>query len=386
MKEIIEYLLAAIIILSFIPIYDIINLTMLSPTAKSSLGPGDILYISNGVLNIISNTYGQGNFTPIIDFTSLLRSELGPGSLYYGVHVKIISDGIVNVTYNNGVIDVLTSIKGNLTLLILYGGLTVDTVKLTTYTESYPNGTFLYQTSIPPTYTVLSIVAILENGVARYIAYWLSPIVYRAYILDIGGTVTVAIPQSEPQPLTYTITASATTYSVVNTTLIYYTKGKANKYFSGSYNYWINLTWWQTGSGYSGSGYRAYVNYYYVSRYNGISRIGNSYYYLLSSSRYLTKNIYDERFRVRFGVLTITSSILSASKQAVDPLSFPIYNLVFLVLQDSNGRIYVAIYYPHAIEFGDSIPENWITKTLTYNIRLGLINYKVYVTLWKKST
>ena len=69
----------------------------------------------------------------------------------------------------------------------------------------------------------------------------------------------------------------------------------------------------------------------------------------------------------------------------MDIVSSPLYNAVLLLLKDLDGRLYVATFYHHEVDFGDAIPRDWQTDILVYIMRIGMVDYEVTLTIWRRS-
>ncbi len=384
-KEIIEYILAALIIVSIIPIYNVIITRYYTPPPQS-IEPLTLYYYVESINNALYTLVEQGNLTPeVISFDLILDQFIGNASRDYGYNVKISSNGIVNITVSINDVKIFTRDKGNLTILIVYNNLSYDS-----FTLVHPNYTirgineYVYELTGLDTSYIIAVAAILETGVARYYDDWISSSVYKAYILNLNGVVSVLVPTIYPQPVTFTYQG----YSVVNTTIYYYSQQSYYRYNYLWYRYVKDAYYYTSGSG------RLirkvlYVNeseVNYLAEYLGSISIGNSSYYVYRPSVFHWEQQYYEVWRYIGGVwVPVTRYPYLPAYLQIRSLSFPIYNSVFIILLDAFGNIYIAKPYRHSIQFGEKVPEDWPVVTTNYLIRLGMIDYNVEVTVWRRS-
>lgn len=380
MKELIEYVLAVLIIASFIPIFDVIVMDI-TTTKPPIIESSTLLYISSGVRDVLLNVFSQGNFTPtIVDITEMISSKLNLSN-DMGFNVRIVSSGIIKVTVNESNVYVLTSSPGRLSICIVYSDLTYTYNSTNTPVSSLFNGTLIYKFNIPRS-DVIAVSAILETGVARFIDYWLSPNIYRVYTINIDNTIVIAVPDSVPQPEYYTLSSN----NVVDASLIYYTNGRYYNYTMTSGKFIVELTFEQTYYGYEGDGYyKHYLSKYVASYYRQISIDGKLFYlhklqdYVRKDTHYI-EYIYDSSENY----LEIYHDEVRSTQSYFYDIKHPIYNLVFIFLRDSAGKIYYAVIYPHSLVIGESVPSNWITYVSEYNVRIGMINYDIVITVWRR--
>jgi len=87
---------------------------------------------------------------------------------------------------------------------------------------------------------------------------------------------------------------------------------------------------------------------------------------------------------------SLTTTVTATQTTTVLPsqtysLAFPIYNAVLVAIRDSLGNLYIALPYKHMLTFGDKIPVSWPVDRQVYWIKLGMIDYRVVLTVWRRS-
>ncbi|ADI32080.1 hypothetical protein [Staphylothermus hellenicus] len=379
MKELIEYVLAALIIVSFIPIFDVI-VTDFSTTNPPIIESSTLLYMSSGIRDVLNNISSQGNFTPqITDIAKAISSRLNL-SREIGYNVRIVSSGISKVNVQDNNVQVYTTSPGKLTVCVVYDDLSYSNYTLDNPTTTLPNGTFLYTITTSRT-NIIAVSAILETGVARYIGYWVSENIYEVYAYNVNNKITIAVPDTVPQPNYYTVSGS----EAINAVLIYYTQGQFYNYSIVTGNFIVNLTWFQSGSNYY-IGYGYYKQYLsrYVATYYDQATINGITYRLHRLQNYVEKDTHYIEYEYYAGSLaTLYDIIVETSSHSFD-IQYPIYNLVFIFLRDADGKIYYAIIYPHELLIGEPTPSNWVTYETTYTARIGMVNYDIIITVWRR--
>ncbi len=383
-KEIIEYLLAALVIVSVIPIYNVIITRYYAPPPKS-IEPLTLYYYVESINNALYTLANQGNLTPeIISFNEVLNQYMGNLSRDYGYNVEIISDGIVNISLSINSLKIITSDKGNLSILIVYYNLSYET-----YTLPKPNYTvghnYVYEITGLDASDIIAVAALLETGVARYYDDWVSDTIYKAYIININGEVNVLIPTNYPKPTTFDYQG----YDVINTSIYYYSQQSYYRYNYLWYRYvkdaYYYVNWW------TGEPYRKilYVNeseVNYLAEDIGTISINNNNYYVFKPCVFHWERQYYEDWRYIGNVWELyRRRPYLPPYLEIHSLSFPIYNSVFIILLDTAGNIYVARPYRHSMFFGEDIPSDWPVITTNYLIRLGMVDYNIKVTVWRRS-
>lgn len=378
MKELIEYVLAALIIVSFIPIFDVI-VTDFSRTNPPIIESSTLVYMSSGIRDVLTNISSQGNFTPqLVDIAEAISSRLNI-SRNIGYNVRIVSSGVSKINVQDNNIQVYTTSPGKLYVCIVYNDLSYSNYQLYKPTTTLANGTFLY-TITPPRTDIIAVSAILETGVARYIGYWISDNIYEAHAYNVNNTVTIAIPDTVPQPNYYTVSG----LEAIDAILIYYTQGHFYNYSIASGSFIVNLTWIQYYSYYWGTGY--YKQYFsrYIASYYDQTTIDGITYSLHKLQNYVEKDTHYIRYEYYSGNLIIYSDSIVGTESRFFNIQYPIYNLVFIFLRDADNNIYYTIIYPHELSIGEPIPSNWVTYKTTYTARIGMVNYDIIITVWRR--
>lgn len=378
MKELIEYVLAALIIVSFIPIFDVI-VTDFSRTNPPIIESSTLVYMSSGIRDVLTNISSQGNFTPqLVDIAEAISSRLNI-SRNIGYNVRIVSSGVSKINVQDNNIQVYTTSPGKLYVCIVYNDLSYSNYQLYKPTTTLANATFLY-TITPPRTDIIAVSAILETGVARYIGYWISDNIYEAYAYNVNNTVTIAIPDTVPQPNYYTVSG----LEAIDAILIYYTQGHFYNYSIASGSFIVNLTWFQYYSYYRGSGY--YKQYFsrYIASYYDQTTIDGITYSLHKLQNYVEKDTHYIRYEYYSGNLIIYSDSIVGTESRFFNIQYPIYNLVFIFLRDADNNIYYTIIYPHELSIGEPIPSNWVTYKTTITARIGMVNYDIIITVWRR--
>ncbi len=383
-KEIIEYLLAALVIVSVIPIYNVIIMKYYAPPPKS-IEPLTLYYYVESINNALYTLANQGNLTPeIISFNEVLNQYMGNLSRDYGYNVEIVSDGIVNISLSINSLKIITSDKGNLSILIVYYNLSYET-----YTLSTPNYTvghnYVYEITGLDASDIIAVAALLETGVARYYDDWVSDTIYRAYIININGEVNVLIPTNYPKPTTFDYQG----YNVINVSIYYYSQQSYYRYNYLWYRYVKDAYYYVYGG--TPREKILYVNeseVNYLAEDMGTISMNSKDYYIFRPSIFHREQQYRE---VWYYNRKTEEWKLGSRTEYLPPyievhsLSFPIYNSVFIILLDTSGNIYVAKPYRHNISFGENIPSDWPVITTNYLVRLGMVDYNIKVTVWRRS-
>ncbi len=412
MKEIIEYILAGIIIISFIPLYTIINTSLYNPPPRR-IDPNVMVLYSSVVEDVLKDLISTNNFTPsLIDIRELVKQRVGP-DIYkdYGFHVGIVSWGIINITLHSDRVSVYTRDLGNLTLLVIRNNLTHEVYLLSSPTASYTD-TGIYRYDLyTDTGTIIIVSAVLETGITRYIDYYMDDNISRIYILNINGKIYVLNDLSNGSMKTKNYAG----YDVVDSYLYYYTRLNfsvyRHMYFEHSIDTYIYRMCCCTNSPTPPNPYLVfleknitpmiYTDIDYYSIYDDTTNIGGKTYeklYLASfeyernyTEYWVRKDIHGDECSCSEAcnglcpIFVRTSQRPIGSRVYMDVVSSPLYNAVLLLLKDLDGRLYVATFYHNEVEFGDAIPRDWQTDSLIYIMRVGMIDYEVTLTIWRRS-
>ena len=379
MKEIVEYLLATLIIVSFIPVYTTINHMLYTPPSKG-ISPIILSTYTEVIKDTLFELGKEQVVDPyVIDLGKLIAERVPDIYSTYGFYVEVSSWLVKNVSVDNNLVTVYVLEPGNLSLLIIYDDLTFDSTKLTSY-KSKINSLYVYQ-YIASSQNIIAVAAILETGVATCIGYWISSNVYKAYMINSNGTLSLLIPTTEPAPSTIYRGGIG---NVVYAHIYYYNYQVYYKYSNLYYTY-VRDVYWYTRSYIVLNFNKSRIIYYGVDQ--GTETINGKTYYRFD----MVNHYYDQLCRKTctreydnvwscWGERTLSPAYIVNTK-----LSFPIYNTVFIILKDNNDRLYVAQTYYNSFNFGDSIPENWPTRSISYVVRIGMIDYEIKVTVWRRS-
>jgi|GEM_PF-3554085 len=405
MKEIIEYILAGIIIVSFIPLYTVINTSLYNPPPRR-IDPNVMVLYSSTIEDVLNKLISTNNFTPaLVDIVDLVRQRVGE-DVYreYGFHVRIVSWGIVNITLHSDFISVYTRDLGNVTVLIIKNDLTSNTYLITQPTIIYNRqGIYRYDLYIS-TSDVIIVVAVLETGITRYIDYYIDDDIYKTYILNINGKVYVLNDLSNGAMAK----ESYGGYQVVDAYLYYYTKLNFSVYRHLHFVHSIDTTIYiyRCSSSYC-PGFRKnitpviYTDTDYYIIYDGTVTLNGKTYEKL----YLSSLVYEENYteiwqkKDRYGGWCWYSEVCDYCTEEyylydrifrgdairLHEIESPLYNAVLILLKDDAGRLYVATFYHYEVEFGDTVPRDWQTDSLIYIMRIGMVDYEVILTIWRRT-
>ncbi len=409
MKEIIEYIIAGIILLSIIPMYIGINTILYTPP-RERVSPAVLALYTESINNVVYELISSNNLTPaIIDLNKYVIERVG-SDVYrdYGYNVEIVSWGIINITVSDNIVRVYTRDKGNLTILVVYSTLVHEYYTLDTPTYSNElKGIYMYETTT--TYSsIIAVVAILETGTAKYIDYYIaySSRVKPLYIMNINGKIYLLNDVSNGN----IVPSYYNGYPVVTTYIYYYTPSKMNVYRYLGYSHAIRATYYVCGyswledcGAYLYTITRLYedINYYSILQ-SGTITIDDREYQVLQATNFRYEEKHDETWRrldiwgrycrcweFWFGWCTdewrkVSDTLVETNLYRYD-IAAPLYNAVLFVLKDSIGNIYIATPYYHRISFGDTPPSNWPIHTISYILRIGMIDYQVRVSVWRRT-
>jgi len=412
MKEIIEYILAGIIIISFIPLYTIINTSLYNPPPRR-IDPNVMVLYSSVIEEVLDELISTNNFTPsLVDIRELVKQRVGP-DIYrdYGFHVSIVSWGIINITLYSDRVSVYTRDLGNLTLLVIRNDLSHEVYLLSSPTASFASQGIYKYDFVTDTSSVIIVIAVLETGITRYIDYYIDNSITRIYILNLNGKIYVLNDLSNGRIKT----KYYADYLVVDSYLYYYTKLNfsvyRHLYYEHSIDTYIYSMCCCSNSPTPPNPYLVflekeivpmiYTNISYYSIYDGLTNINGKNYeklYLASfeyernyTEYWVRRDIYgggcscSEACNGLCPYFVRTSQTFKGSKVYMDIVSSPLYNAVLLLLKDLDGQLYVATFYHNEVEFGDAIPRDWQTDILVYIMRIGMVDYEVTLTIWRRS-
>jgi len=381
--KIIEYILAFIVILSFIPIFNIAIHSYY--TVKPIVPPARVQeLLFDAVEKTINEQYAKGNLTPeIIDLDGLVREKLGSDILnQYGYRVVIASSiEEVVIDARSRQIVVRTTENYTLRLLILYSDGYIQQLDLagaTSYSDgkySYIAGENVLARSIDK---VDAVVGILESRTARYVGYWFRDQDRVGYALNIDNVLTVAVnSRITLQPLNF--------YGnqVLNASLIFYNV-VTQKFEKYDYKYFelVYLTvLYTTGRK---ENYLNKTHILYATPY-GLRRSYQSY--TLFPFRVLRVDIPATRIYQCTDYIFYSCSLRSESSgnpvSSYTPVSYPLYNAVLLSLRDGGGRIIYVPIYRQVYTLGE-LPSRAEVLALSAYLRIGMFDYNVLIAVWRR--
>jgi len=369
LKEIVEYLLAILIILSFIPLYNMLSTTYYVP--KIEMGVESLSYSFEEALKFIL-LYGFeiGNYTQGITeisnaLNSTLTSYLSPFiqagyAVYARVYTPIQS---INVTpyssvdilsiYNLTTIALLVDKNGRNALVVnpVYDGITSDGL--------YKFKLMLFNLTVKDPGAVIVVQDFRNN---RFIATWIAPDIVNGQPLNIDG-LTVVTPNLNLSPTT----VPGINETLHNTSIFYYTPPSFGQYAISTYNIteWIEFT-------------RGGV---ILRRPYNITRIA---YYAAKREWNATHTAYkilNIRVDVKREYVRGRGDFIRETYTYSSSLTSPLYNLVLVSIYDNNTSMFIPV-YPNEWVFGDTPPPSATTRYST--VRIGMFDYLIEIKVWKR--
>jgi hypothetical protein len=377
LKEIIEYILAFIIITSIIPVYNIMVNTYYRPTLRYPQANVVEVY-ANAVTQALNTAFSRGNLTPEIPelyqgILSNIAAVVGQTVFnMYGFNATVYSAiTSVNVTANN--VTVSTLYNGTLTLLLVYGNGSWSTMSKS-QPDSYNPTTNLYTYSFTTPTTPNAVAAVLESPTARFVNYWLKNASSAAYLFTQAGNLRLVVNSgllSTLKPFNHPNFST-----VYNTTLLYY----AGKNF-GNYNstYYESLIWVVFNP--RGSDVVT-LNQSSVGYYSKVSGNFNSTSLVLrvfEGESYVTVN---KTCSWTGSTYACGSPVYVGSWVNTRDISLQISNLVMVLLYDGANSI-PALVYRGGISIGQPPPTSGYSESVFY-IRLGIFDYIVDLKVWQR--
>jgi len=368
-KEIIEYILASLIIISIIPIYDYIIGNLYNPpelTVDYSL----LNLFTLHVTNILNKPFIHGNASsPLFSFEKLVESKLGYLLTEYRYRVEVISASLLKVFFNNTSNDIIveTLEPGYVNILVVYRDnerIYFKNITLTQYILKTINNTYIYSINISSIGItspdkLLYILAILETPGHRYINYYalFENNVRRVYFGENNENIAIIAPKN------------LLNTQQLNATIVFYNQGEFYCLNESSYEEPRKIT------GNNIEFYRVYMRY--VTSLNKTVIYNNIEYSVYNLTLYVQEKITRVRIRPDYEEIEV-----STDEHRINVYS-PIYNLVLAVLYDNVGNIYVAEWYPHRLVFGYDNPGEIPVSYMTTVVRLGMIDYVVVISMWR---
>lgn len=438
MKEIIEYILAALIIVSVIPVITYVESTVYAPRPRNVEPIIQVLF-ANKVFDTIDQIFRTGNLTlfqPNI-FNTIIAQELSFYSDYgYNITIKPYAIKIDDIGWT---INITSIYNGTISLLVVSTGLAIRTVNTPRNIILLQNNTYKYVFANPfsPVYTMM-VIAVLDIGTAKFIDFKIvSDNVNKLSLVNIDGKVYLLAPTTLNTPLT-TAPGQAIICYYDPATKNYYYYGNINyDYISGISYYRAPNYFWGTlynkttrytqynkikydvvytgtltlyGSTYDMFGLYSYTNQttgyfsgqYYFTGTVVINSISTSTTTVVNTITYsipfIGKIVYTTALPVEASITVtypkITSTTLTASSTtsyptssatATYPIYYPLLNVVAVLVVDSNGNIYVALPYFNYLTAGSAVPTNWPVSREAYWFKVGMFSYYVQITIWRKS-
>ncbi len=377
MKEIIEYILAFIIIASIIPVYNLMVNTYYRPTLRYPQANVVEVY-ANAVTQALNTAFSRGNFTPEIPevyqgILSNIAAIVGQTVFnMYGFNATVYSAiTSVDVTGNN--VTVGTLYNGTLTLLLVYGGGSWSTMSKS-QPDSYDPTANLFTYSFTTPTTPNAVVAVLESPTARFVNYWLKNASSAAYLFTQSGNLRLVANSgllSTLKPFNHPNFSR-----VYNTTLLYY----ADKNF-GNYNstYYESLIWVVFNPGGSDVVTLNQSNIGYYSKVSGNFNSTSLVLRVFAGESYVTVN---KTCSWTGSTYACGSPVYVGSWVNQRDISLPVSNLVMVLLYDGANSI-PALVYRGGISIGQPPPTSGYSESVFY-IRLGIFDYIVDLKVWQR--
>lgn len=387
MKEIIEYILATLIIVSIIPVYNYVMSTIYSPP-EIRVEETTVYSFADQVIPLLYDACLYGNLSsPLIDLTSLIKNKLPYITDKYGFHIEMISSGVTSIVVDTS-IKIYTSMQGNVTILMIYNDGSVYNVSLTEPTIDLGNGTYIYEYVPDDINSIVFIASVLDTGLYRFINYYDNGVV-KVYLGNYNGSLTILSRQGAIS--FYTLPDN---YYGLPITIISYN----NKWFEASEDV-VKYGSIEGFEGY-GMGWEGFFNIYiwydvvydsrtirYFGLYNETITIDDKQYDLVSID--LVYNYTIDVVRYKYYIFTgkVTSTLISSESyyMVINPIYAPIYNLPIIYGRGANGEIYVGTWYPHRLSIGDPIPTGVPVTKITILRRIGMIDYYITIYMWRRA-
>jgi len=410
MKEVIEYILAFLVILSVLPIYNYVMTNLYTPP-QLEVEESVLATFSDQVVNLLEEQAIYGNLTsPLIDLKTLIENKFPYITKDYMFNIKIVSAGIQKTIVKGNCLKVYTIYKGNVSAFVLYEDHTYYSASTTKPSQILDNGTYIYTVFLNKAIKVVFAMIILDTGTYRFINYYHDQNIKKVYIGNYNGKFAIITDQNLAY---YNLPGDKQGVDLI---IISYSNGKfhiqSNKVVFGDIEdiYNFNLTpvdkipvvppiidyiyEFKYRVDYNNN----HISYYAINdavlSVNGINyKILNGVvlnYQSIDTIEYL----YYIRVRKLFGI-PISSEVIDKSTKLINQtylrsdysyIYAPIYNLPLSILEDANGNKYIGIWYPRELTIGYTPPSSLPTRSVTLIRRLGSVDYYITITLWRKTT
>jgi hypothetical protein len=366
-KEIVEYVLAVLIILSIVPFYNMVVTQFYAP--EKSIGYGEVsdLFLSI-IKQAFTDMYNYGNTS--IELTDIKASldnmiKKYAGSIYddYYFYARIYTP--LNITVDPGSSRVIVSSPYNMSTLLLLVSLN-STVSYNTRPTAIDAGgnvfNYIFNYSQIPVKSFSAIIAVSGYGSTWFIGYWLNTTVEKGYVIsDINRNLAVVARDIRLNTIRFY------GFTGYNTTLYYFT-GQAIMNYTSS---WTNISWEFKEDTYTR---------YNITETRYMSRISGQYnealhvynVYLVKGRSYYTY-YYNNR-----------SSKLVETTYEYSGINYPVYNIVLVSIYD-GGKTISAPIYSNVYEVSNTVnsPPQGASKISSY-IRVGMFTYIIDLWSWRR--
>jgi len=364
LKEVIEYILAVVIVLSIIPFYNIVATQFYTPSKPSGFAESTDILVS-AVKQTFIDAYNRGNISvELPDVVDSLRRSIeryaAPilGDYYY--YVRIYSP--INVTVDTVKRQVAVSSPYNLTtylLLVSWNGQESISVKLTNPKQGEAGFIYEYNYSSLRFKNFSTIVAVSGYGNTWFIGYWLNTSSTMGYIIsDPSRNLAIAASRKLNDISFYGFTGC-------NTSIYYFTTQELKNYTSSR----TNIAWHFEGSNY----------YYNITETRYLSRIEGLYNATLPKyTVYLVKGW-------EFHSVISGRDSLQERSYNYSSIAYPVYNMVLATIYDnSSNSIYAPAYRGEYVVTNAPVkPPNDATKA-SFTITIGMFTYQGELYIWRR--
>jgi len=368
LKEIVEYLLAILIIFSFIPLYNMLSTTYYLP--RIEMGAESISYSFEEALKyVLLYGFSVGNYSQgIIEvgnaLNSTLASYLSPfAQAGYGVYARVYTPiQYINVTPNSSVNILSIYNLTTIALLVDKNGRNA-LVANPMYDGVTPEGLYKFELMLF-NLTVKDpgvVIVVQEHRNSRFIATWTAPGMINGQPLNIEG-LTVVTPTVNLSP----VTIPGLNETIHSASIFYYTPPSFDQYTSSTYN--ITELIVSNSSTVSSRLYNITTIAYYASK-----RAWNA-----THTAYKLLNI---RTDVKREYVGGQGDFIRGSYIYSSSLTPPLYNLVLISIYDNKTSLFIPIYSNEWV-FGDTPPSSATTRYST--VRIGMFDYLIEIRVWRR--
>lgn len=376
MKEIIEYILSAIILISIIPIYNYVTGNLYS-SPQFEVDVNFAYSLAERIAQILDKEAQAGNLSsPFFNPLESLIRELGFIGKKIGLYVEIISNGIKDIKLNGNLLEIETLIQGNLSILIVYrnGGMINLTINKPVENK---DSMYIYRVVVNEPDNIVFIASLIDDGLYRYVNYLIRD---EALILRIGSINKMLYLFSDKfigDESSVNLVAYSWNFEIFNDTVTYrnITKIEQTRAERGQPGYikvWNVYTNTTT------------LKYMCVRDDNTSSVNLHAYQVLLGSEVVEEKISYVVDVRgpkprlINYTIEEINESTILGIK----PINTPIYNIPVIIVRGTNGT-WVAYWYPHNLSFGYGIPREIPVTEITLIKRIGMVDYVLKLYVWR---